>query len=140
MKAWRGFRNLPLLVQIVIGVTILAVLGGLMGEPQEQEQGQTDTAQATAPSPEPSPTPTDTTHEDSSLACDHFRNVASDASDGLLTDTELREKLKEVQGNAIIATQEVQGAAKAMLRAFTQRTGEVRAIQAMDKACSKAGH
>jgi hypothetical protein len=80
--------------------------------------------------------------DDSSLACDHFRNVASDAAEGLYTEAELREKLKEVEGNAIIATPAVQRAATDMLSAITQGQSQrfERAIGDMSAACSAAGH
>lgn len=57
---------------------------------------------------------------DSSLACDHFRNVMSDAKQGILTDSELRDKLQQVNGDADIGTSDVQSAATAMLAAITQ--------------------
>lgn len=80
--------------------------------------------------------------DDSSLACDHFRNVSADAADGLLTDAELRDKLKEVHSNASIATASVRNAARDMLAAATSgSTGSFgRAISRMDSACSAAGH
>lgn len=78
----------------------------------------------------------------SSLACDHFRNVAGDLSDGLLTDAELRDKLKEIHDDASIATPEVQEAARAMLSAMT--SGSIRdlrrAITDMDAACTASGN
>jgi hypothetical protein len=78
---------------------------------------------------------------DSSLACDHFRNTAGDIAAGLLTDVEMREKLKEIHDNAAIATPEVQSAAQGMLAAAT--SGDVRKlgreVGRMSRACSKAG-
>lgn len=78
----------------------------------------------------------------SRLACDHFRNVMADVSDGVLTPTELRGKLQEVEDNASIATAEVQVASTAMLRAATQDSGDefVGAVAEMDQACETAGH
>lgn len=77
----------------------------------------------------------------SSLACDHFRNMAADVSDGVLTDSEIREKLKEVDENASIATPEVQEAARGMLSAIT--AGDYKALgretRRMDAACQDAG-
>lgn len=79
--------------------------------------------------------------DDSSLACDHFRNIAADVSAGVLTDAELRDKLKEVYDNASIATPEVREAAREMLAALT--AGDVDAfsvaISDMDAACTAAG-
>lgn len=85
--------------------------------------------------------PAEEARENSQLACDHFRNVAGDASEGTLTDQELREKLKEVEDNAVIATEEVQEAATAMLRAITQGDAEAlsQAVEEMDAACTDAG-
>jgi uncharacterized membrane protein len=78
---------------------------------------------------------------DSSLACDHFRNTARDIVDGLLTDAEMREKLKEIHDNAAIGTPEVQNAARGMLAAAT--AGDVgklgREVGRMSRACAKAG-
>lgn len=78
----------------------------------------------------------------SGLACDHFRNVSSDAAKGLLTGLELRGKLREVYSNASIATPAVQAAAQEMLSLITtaNSTGFVRAIGEMDDACRAAGH
>lgn len=86
--------------------------------------------------------PDEDAREQSSLACDHFRNIAGDVTEGVLTDEELREKLKEVDDNAVIATPEVRGAARAVLRAITQGAGEglSQAVEDMDEACSAAGH
>lgn len=78
----------------------------------------------------------------SGLACDHFRNIVSDVRAGVLTDAELRSKLKEVNSNASIASPSVQVAAQNMLAAVTQgRTDQLLvAVGAMDRACSAEGH
>lgn len=78
---------------------------------------------------------------ESSLACDHFRNVARDIADGVLTDAEAREKLKEVHENAIIATPAVRSAARGMLAAMTAGDYEALAeeVANMDQACTDAG-
>jgi hypothetical protein len=80
--------------------------------------------------------------EGSSLACDHFRNVMGDVSKGVLSDTELRTKLKQVYDDSDIATPAVQSAAQAMLSADTSgdQQGLLSAAGEMDKACSAAGH
>lgn len=79
--------------------------------------------------------------EYSQLACEHFRNVMRDAADGVLTDAELRVKLKEVDDDTGIATPEVQAAGRAMLKAIT--AGDVpaftAAIKGMGEACTAAG-
>lgn len=81
----------------------------------------------------------DGTHDDSGLACRHFRNIAGDAAEGILTDAELREKLKEVDDNASIATPEVAAAARDMLAAATSGSGLGDAVTAMGEACADAG-
>lgn len=80
--------------------------------------------------------------DDSSLACDHFRNVASDGAQGLMTDEEMREKLKEVYDNSIIATADVRDAAREMLASSTSgdMTGLRRAAKDMDRACTASGN
>jgi len=80
--------------------------------------------------------------DESSLACDHFRNVHRDIADGIYTDEELREKLKEVDDNAIIATPKVRRAARQLLSAVTVGTIKdvARGLDRMSDACSEAGH
>ena len=87
-------------------------------------------------------TPRATVHRESRLACNHFRNVARDVGRGVLTDVELRKKLKEVDDDAVIATPQVRSAATAMLAAMTTGTASdlLEAIGEMDSACSTAGH
>lgn len=78
----------------------------------------------------------------SRLACSHFRNVADDFSAGLLTIGELREKLKEVNGNAQVSEAlGVRNSARAMLAAVTIDDGDafLAAMNAMYKACTAAG-
>lgn len=83
----------------------------------------------------------DSARENSSLACDHFRNIAGDASSGILTDAELREKLKEVDDNASIATVRVRNAARRMLAGATSGSSDFEAaIREMGAACAAAGH
>lgn len=79
--------------------------------------------------------------DSSSLACDHFRNIASDVSQGLMTDAEMREKLKEVHDNSSIGTPKVQRAATAMLAAATSGDyGQLgNAVTRMGNACTAAG-
>lgn len=75
---------------------------------------------------------------DVALACNHFRNVSNDAAGGLLTNQELREKLKEVNKDAAIASSAVQEASREMLRAATANDSQALrvAINKMDQACS----
>ena len=76
---------------------------------------------------------------DSMLACSHFRSVAYDASEGLLTEEEFREKLKEVYDNAAIASPRVRRAAQRMLREVTAGNLTDAAITAMGDACRAEG-
>lgn len=83
------------------------------------------------------PTPS---RNQSALACDHFRNVLDDV--GVLSVAELREKLKEVHGNASIATPAVRSAARDLLAAATTGTSsEVQqAARDMSAACRATGN
>lgn len=54
-------------------------------------------------------------------ACDHFRNIMGDVKNGLLTDAEFRDKIKQVNGNAQISTTPgIATDAQAMLADITQ--------------------
>lgn len=54
------------------------------------------------------------------LACTHFSNVAQDAADGVLTNEELRSKIKEVEDDASVSDEPgVADAARRMLAAVT---------------------
>jgi hypothetical protein len=104
----------------VIGVLILAFSGACGGD--ESAEGEGDAS--------------------AELACSHFRNVSGDAADGLLTDAELRDKLKEVHEDAQVSEEPgVADSARRMLAAATSGdTAELElAITAMDQACSDAG-
>jgi hypothetical protein len=74
------------------------------------------------------------------LACTHFRNVAKDQADGLLTRDELRTKLKQVASDAQGAThQDINDQARAMVAAATSGDDEGlgSAVRAFDAACKK---
>ena len=76
------------------------------------------------------------------LACRHFRNVANDYSDGVLTLGELREKLKEVEDDARVSEEPgVASAARELLAAATalDAAAMVPAIERLDQACTQAG-
>ena len=80
---------------------------------------------------------------DSSLACDHFWNVIADINDGILTDEEVRQKLKEVRDNAAIASSEVQESATELLASMTgpmDRQKIRSASQNMSEACISEGY
>lgn len=78
--------------------------------------------------------------EYSSLACDHFRNVAGDWD--ILTPEEKTRKLKEVHNDSAIATPAVKKWARAMVKHWIQFNDAklARAVNNMGKACSEAGH
>lgn len=71
------------------------------------------------------------------LACGHFHNVAVDASDGVLTDTELRQKLKEV-ADAARGT-DVEDEARALLAEATSggEASFTTAVRSMTSACDE---
>lgn len=76
------------------------------------------------------------------LACRHFRNIAADASAGLMTDSEIREKFQQVQSNSDYA--EVPGmraAGRALVAAWTSGTVQTKtdAVNAFDASCKSAG-
>lgn len=76
------------------------------------------------------------------LACTHFRDVASDAADGLLTNAELRGKLQEVYNDAKYSDSPgIAEGAERMVRDVTQGdTADMKAaIPAFDQACTDAG-
>lgn len=135
-----------------IGAAVLlvaAIAAGATGDqpdpgPQTESTVAEPTVAATATAPAPEPTaaePTDDPANDQSrLACGHFRNVAGDAD--VLTDAELRDKLKEVHDDAVIATDRVRLASRRMLSAVTAgNVDEFRAaVDEMDAACAAAGY
>lgn len=78
--------------------------------------------------------------EQSSLACDHFRNVAGDWD--IMRDEERARKLREVYDNAAIATNKVRQASRDLLKHYLARN-EAKAsaaIRRLDRACEDAGH
>lgn len=77
------------------------------------------------------------------LACVHFTNVIRDASDGVLTDAELRDKLKEVADDASVSAEPgVADAARRLLAAATPPLnvdGYAVAMGDLLDACDSAG-
>jgi hypothetical protein len=126
---------------------ISVILAVIAGSCSSSEGG---TAQP-APSPvvtkaTPSPAAASSSSNDgdasSRLACSHFFNVAGDASAGLLTEAELREKLKEVNDDARVSeVAGVRNAAQAMLAAITSGDADAftAAVTTMGNACRTAG-
>lgn len=75
------------------------------------------------------------------VSCRHFRNIAGDAS--MLTDAELREKLKEVQQSASVAeSDELRAAAQEMVVEITRgTTSEFEdAVSRFGSECSRLGY
>jgi hypothetical protein len=127
-------RNLAILGLTLLG---LLLLGSLMAV---AINAPTPTSVRPARTPQPTDTPAPTRNQ-SRLACEHWRNVMRDVRDGVLTDAELRAKLKEVDGSTAIATVQVQEAARRMLAAVTQGDAEAfaAAVSEMDAACTASG-
>lgn len=75
-------------------------------------------------------------------SCTHFRNVAGDYSNDLLTLPELRTKLQEVHERAEVASAAVRSASTAMLAAITagDTSALIEAIKTMDVACKAQGY
>jgi hypothetical protein len=76
------------------------------------------------------------------LACDHFRNIADDAAAGILAETEVRKKLREVHDDArLSSTPGIASGAQAMLAAVTTGTGDdlTTAVHRFRSACSSIG-
>ena len=95
------------------------------------------------PSPAAQATASPTADAGAQLSCDHFRNVASDISKGLLTDAEMRTKIKEVYNDAWISTSpNIASSATAMLSADTagDATALKTAFSDFGAACAAIGH
>jgi hypothetical protein len=75
-------------------------------------------------------------------ACAHYRNVTRDAVDGILTDAEVREKLKEVDSSAQVSdVAAVRRAARELLRTATSGDFDAfsLALISMDDGCASIG-
>jgi hypothetical protein len=75
-------------------------------------------------------------------SCRHFRNVMGDAGQGVLSDEELRDKLKEVNDSASVSERaDIRAGGVAMLRAITIGDSDelLKAATQFDKACDRAG-
>jgi hypothetical protein len=75
-------------------------------------------------------------------ACSHFRNVAADYSAGVLTLSELRDKLIEVRDRSAAASTNVRNASTVMLAAITSGDveGLTAAVKQMTVACQATGN
>ncbi len=143
------FQGWPRWAQWAVGISVVLLVIGIAGASEDEPktvsagnstQSSANDEPATTAAKAPKVT-VDKRVSQSKLACTHFRNVAGDVSKGVLTDAELRKKLKEIDDNAIIATLEVQRAATAMLAGITTGTTEqlLQAFRDMDSACDAAG-
>lgn len=124
-------RAVTAIAVIVFLLVVMAECGG--SSPERDEPAPQRTREA---SPEP------TVDASTKAACRHFRNVADDAQRGLLTDAELREKLREVLRVARIADGPgVERHAEGLFAAVTQRDEEAmkQHTEGLDKACREAG-
>jgi hypothetical protein len=75
-------------------------------------------------------------------SCSHFRDIASDMSKGILTDTEIRSKMQEVYDTASISLDPgIPDGAQALLAAATagDPTALATAISAFSTSCSNVG-
>lgn len=75
-------------------------------------------------------------------ACEKFRIVADDVRAGVLTDSELRERLKDIYDEGRFAdNKEIADASERMLAAVTTGTEAegATAVEDMDAACTAAG-
>jgi hypothetical protein len=76
------------------------------------------------------------------VACRHWRNVSRDAAAGILTEDELREKLKEVNSSAWVSEEPgVAEHAEGLLAAVTQRDSDAVSQHAdgLSQACIDSG-
>lgn len=77
------------------------------------------------------------------LACIHYSNVTQDVHDGILTDTELRQKWKEINDTASVSTTPgIAVNARAALAAISTGTAAefAVAVQAFSDACAAVAH
>ncbi len=123
---------------VVIGVLVTACGPTPPADPPEPS-AQAEPAQ-TAPAPQPEPEPQDVLAR---AACRHWRNITSDLTAGLYTDAELREKVKEVYGDAQYADDPaIVAHAEGLLRSVTLQDVDEFGEQwtAFSTACMEGGH
>ena len=74
-------------------------------------------------------------------ACARFRSLAGDVAGGVLTPTEIRSRLKDIDDVAPVATPGVRVASRGMLAAVTQddQAALDAAVRSMGQACDAAG-
>ncbi|MEX2376500.1 MAG: hypothetical protein WD848_00560 [Dehalococcoidia bacterium] len=76
----------------------------------------------------------DTTPDTTRYTCELFRGSISDYFDGILTEAEFREEMKDVYDAAAGASPEVGEAARSMLAAATRNQGDPRRIPSSDRS------
>lgn len=118
----------------VIGLIFLSIIIAVAsGSSSSSPNASTVTSTSSTPTPDAG----------SQLACDHFRNVMSDLSGGLLTDAEFRTKLQEIYSDAWVSTESgIAENAKSMLASFTSGDsgGTKTAMAGFSAACTAIGH
>lgn len=76
------------------------------------------------------------------LSCEHFRNVMGDIGNGLLTDSEIRDKTKQFYDTGSVSDiATIRIATRGMLAAITSGDTDayISSAKVMDKACSAVG-
>jgi|GEM_PF-2635934 len=127
-----GNKKMLIGAAIVAAIIIAIAIGG-------GSKSSTDTSTSTTTTT----TATDAADAGASLGCDHFRNITSDAAKGLLTDAELRDKLKQVYSDAEVSSNSgISSGATEMLSAITSgdTTAFTTAINDFSAACTAVGH
>lgn len=125
----------------IVGVVALTGCGDSEDDAALSASYRQEALGTDAPEPEPEPEESEA-DASAKLACGHWRNVAADASKGLLTDAELREKVKEVYDDAWVSEEPgIASGAEALLRAVTMNDGDalVAAMGEFTTACIESG-
>ncbi len=138
-KSTGGRKALFITVVALIVISLIWAFGGGESTPSSSPSA----GSPSAGSPSASSSSGRDGDASSRLACSHFRNVAGDASAGILTDSELRQKLKEVNDTAKVSdVSSVRRAAQSMLSASTSGSLDSlsSAVSSMDSACKSVGY
>ena len=122
-----------MIIAAVIALFVIGIIASAAGGNKGTSSGANTPTVAASP----------TADAGAQLGCDHFRNVMSDVSAGLLTDAELRTKIKEIYSDAWVSTNDgIAPAAQAMLSADT--AGDTNALKTaftdFSTACAAIGH
>jgi hypothetical protein len=135
------------LLIVVAAFGLFAAIGALRdspgpGQPPATTTRPTTTAAPASVTPETTTETTPSADASARAACQHFRNIMQDVADGTLTDTELRDKFREVRRLASVS--EEPGLAEAgtkLLASMTAGTTEELLLAAgdFDQECDEAG-